>query len=223
MFDGISTSPLVCIPTGMYVCGMRKNSGEASRNRLVDAATKLIRQRGYTSTSVDQICKSAGVTKGAFFHHFKSKEQLGEACLQVWDRFGESIDRKACEQLVSSDPMGQAREFMGQIISLFADPSLMKSCLAGTIAQEAARDSSLLRHATHQCFANAEVRLKEILDRACQSPNVDTASLASLWIATMQGSITLHKASGDEEVVSSNLSHVMDYILGVLESGRHHP
>ena len=50
-----------------------------SRTRLLDAAMHVIRAQGYSATTVDDICSEAGLTKGAFFYHFKSKEDLAVA------------------------------------------------------------------------------------------------------------------------------------------------
>ena len=43
-----------------------------ARDRLLEAALTILRTRGYAATTVDEICAAAGVTKGAFFHHFRS-------------------------------------------------------------------------------------------------------------------------------------------------------
>ena len=64
---------------------------EATRQRLLQATTRLVLHRGFTATGIDQICAEAGVTKGAFFHHFKSKEDLGQAILADWAAHGTSI------------------------------------------------------------------------------------------------------------------------------------
>jgi TetR/AcrR family transcriptional repressor of nem operon len=45
-----------------------------TKRKLVDAGVALMRQRGFSATTVDDICAEAGVTKGGFFHYFKSKE-----------------------------------------------------------------------------------------------------------------------------------------------------
>jgi TetR/AcrR family transcriptional repressor of nem operon len=61
----------------------RPPSGGA-RNKLIEAAFSIIRQKGYAATSVDELCARAGVTKGAFFHHFPSKDSLAVAAVNQW-------------------------------------------------------------------------------------------------------------------------------------------
>lgn len=58
----------------------RKNA----RTRLLEAATDVIRQKGFAATSIDDLYQSVGVTKGAFFHHFKTKDALGVAAANFW-------------------------------------------------------------------------------------------------------------------------------------------
>ena len=53
-----------------------------ARTRLLDAALRLIRERGFAATSVDDLCTAAGVTKGSYFHHFKTKQALHAALLE---------------------------------------------------------------------------------------------------------------------------------------------
>jgi hypothetical protein len=64
------------IPIGRYGIAMTMTRPAESRNardRLLNAAVCIVRQKGYHATSVDELCAAANVTKGAFFHHFKSK------------------------------------------------------------------------------------------------------------------------------------------------------
>ena len=72
----------------MYVNMPRKTNispekGDA-RTRLLDAAKYVIRLKGFDATTVEDLCEAAGVTKGAYFHHFKSKEALGVAAARTW-------------------------------------------------------------------------------------------------------------------------------------------
>src|SRR5688500_7946335 len=55
-----------------------------ARSRLLEAARDDIRAQGFAATSVEDLCKAAAVTKGAFFHHFENKEALGGAAAAYW-------------------------------------------------------------------------------------------------------------------------------------------
>jgi AcrR family transcriptional regulator len=58
--------------------------GEETRAQIIKSAVKLFSNHGYTAASVDVICKDAGVSKGAFYHHFESKQVLFLALLDGW-------------------------------------------------------------------------------------------------------------------------------------------
>jgi AcrR family transcriptional regulator len=57
----------------------RTRNFEQTRGRLLDAASRLFASRGYDQTAVEAIIAQAGVSKGAFYHHFSSKEEILEA------------------------------------------------------------------------------------------------------------------------------------------------
>lgn len=54
----------------------RQIQGQNSRDKLLDAATRLFHENGYQAVTVNDICEAAQLTKGAFYHHFDSKEEL---------------------------------------------------------------------------------------------------------------------------------------------------
>jgi AcrR family transcriptional regulator len=68
---------------------MAQQRGTDTRNRLLDVAGELFAQRGYDATSVANICERAGVTKGAFYHHFVTKQQV---FLDLRDRWLAPLD-----------------------------------------------------------------------------------------------------------------------------------
>jgi len=55
-----------------------------SKTKLLDAALHVIRAKGYTATRVEDICETAGLTKGSFFHHFENKEELALEAAEHW-------------------------------------------------------------------------------------------------------------------------------------------
>jgi TetR/AcrR family transcriptional repressor of nem operon len=191
-----------------------------TREALIRTGIELFRRHGFSATSVDDICKEAHVTKGAFFHHFESKEALAEECLRQWDQQACVLDAAAPFQSIS-DPLEKLLAGMDYYIELLGDPQMLKSCLAGTTVHETAESNPKLRAAANLCILNQELRIKARLDDACRSrgKRLDTASLAVLWIATIQGALVLFKASNDGAVVAQSAKHVREYIRSLFESG----
>ena len=69
-----------------------KADAEKTREQLIDVSTRLFETKGYAETSVKEICEALGITKGALFHHFKSKDRL---FLEVWTRLQKQMDDEA--------------------------------------------------------------------------------------------------------------------------------
>ena len=73
---------------------------EETQAQIIKSAIKLFSTNGYTAASVDMICKDAGISKGAFYHHFESKQALFLALLDGWlttiDKSIEALAGKYC-------------------------------------------------------------------------------------------------------------------------------
>ncbi len=196
---------------------MTRSGPADARAGLLQAGIELFRRKGYVAATVDDVCQAAGVTKGAFFHHFASKEALAEACLTAWGCHAAGMMEAAPFQR-AADPLDRLVGAMDFTIALFANPDVLKSCLAGTLVQEVAETHPALRAGAQACFGGSQAQFQTLLDAACARRRVrlDTAALARLWSATMQGALILHKASGDETVIPQSLTHVRDYIRSLV-------
>lgn len=80
--------------------------GQDTKERILKSAQTMVLERGFSATSLDKIIQATGVTKGAFFHHFRSKADLAE---QLIERFAaqdfalfDELDRRA--EALSDDP-----------------------------------------------------------------------------------------------------------------------
>jgi TetR/AcrR family transcriptional repressor of nem operon len=200
---------------------MPKEHAENCREKLLEAGTELFRRRGYLGTTVDDICNAARVTKGAFFHHFETKEMLAEACLSAWEQRITNLHAAAPFQAVA-DPREKLFACIDFFIGVFSNPDMVKSCLAGTTAQEVSESHPVLRDAAQACFAKGEAHFQKLLDAASEQAGLalDTASLSQLWMATLQGSILLAKASREDSVIPENLRHFRRYMETIF-SGAH--
>jgi TetR/AcrR family transcriptional repressor of nem operon len=196
---------------------MAKNTGENCRDKLLAVGTDLMRRSGYAATTVDEICTSAGVTKGAFFHHFPAKEALAEACLEAWTEQMATMHRTAAYQSIA-DPAEKVLAAIDFMIDAFAGEDVQKSCLAGTTVQEISETNPVLREAAHCCLHRGEAYFKTLLDAAGRHRHLqlDSTSLAELWMGTIQGSLLLAKASRDPTVIQRNLTHLKQYIASLL-------
>lgn len=61
-----------------------QHRSEETRSKIIESAIKLFSTRGFNTASVDEICADAGISKGAFYHHFESKQALFLALLDGW-------------------------------------------------------------------------------------------------------------------------------------------
>ena len=112
-----------------------------ARTKLLQAALGVIRTKGYTATTVDELCAAAGVTKGAFFHHFDSKEALAVAAADFWSETTGALFAAAAYH-DQADPLDRVLGYIDFRASLLAGPVEAFTCLVGTMVQEVFGTSS---------------------------------------------------------------------------------
>lgn len=106
---------------------------QSAKERLLDAAVMLIRRQGFAGTSVDQLCAAAGVTKGAFFHHFASKEELGIAAAGHWVTLTAPAFEEADYQ-GEETPLKRLLAYLDLRAAMITGDTDAFTCLAGTLA-----------------------------------------------------------------------------------------
>ncbi len=189
----------------------------SSRDLLLDAAVAVIRTQGLHATTVDELCEAAGVSKGAFFHHFASKEDLAIAAADHWSvtTGGLFADAPYHE---AEDPADRVLGYLDFRASLIGDAIERYTCLVGTMVQEAyvthpaIRDacaSSILGHA-----ATLELDIAEALMAAGTDATdvaAEAASLARHTQAVLQGAFVVSKAANDPQVALDSIRHLRHY------------
>ena len=186
-----------------------------TKDKLLDAARELMLEKGYTATSVDDVCEAAGLTKGSFFHYFDGKEDLGRVLAQ---RFYESMRdlHETAPFRQKKDPLDRVFGYIDFLVGLSTRPEMIKGCLLGMFSQELSATHPKIRSVCASCFADSAARLAQDLEeakakyvpRARWSPK----SLAEFLIATVQGAIILAKAKQDPQVMPETLGHSREYL-----------
>jgi TetR/AcrR family transcriptional repressor of nem operon len=186
-----------------------------SRTRLLDAAVRIVRQKGYGATSVDDLCQAAGVTKGAFFHHFKSKEELGVAAADHWSRTtGELF--AAAPYHHHPDPLDRILGYLDYRAELIRGSLAEFTCLVGTMAQEIYLTHPAIRDACYASISGHAVELEADFAEALRDRKigglVTARGLALHTQAVLQGAFILAKAKDDPAVALDSIAHLKCYL-----------
>jgi TetR/AcrR family transcriptional repressor of nem operon len=193
-----------------------------AKAKLLDAGRQLMLRRGYTATSVDEVCAQAGVTKGSFFHHFPSKEEFGKALLDHhWTMMQEQLASAPFNTL--EDPLARLNGYLDLFVHVAHDPDIEKSCLFGNLAQEVAPTNDALRRECAGGFARwgeqIAADLSEAKRRYAPRARFDPVSIAQYFIAIYEGSLVMAKAKGDARVLADNVEHFRRYVHALLKKG----
>jgi TetR/AcrR family transcriptional regulator, transcriptional repressor for nem operon len=190
------------------------NSPDNSRTRLLAATVDLVRANGYAATRVEDICATAGVTKGSFFHHFESKEDLAIAAAGFWNE-------RASQLFLQAPFLGHPEALDRLLAYLDYRKQLMEgdiwewSCYAGTAIQEIHETHPAIRDACAGSIDNHLRLLQGLIDetlRQLPGPKVDTASLALHIQAVIQGAFVMAKARQDRQVALDSIDHLRRYV-----------
>lgn len=166
---------------------------------------------------MDDLCREAGVTKGAFFHHFNSKEALAVAATEYWTEVTGQIFANAPYQLLD-DPLDRLLAYIDFRAQLLEGRTLPESaCLLGTLAQEKFDSNPAIRDA---CFAGIDAHAKTVAEMIAAAkkryaPDADWSpdSLALHTQAVIQGAFVLAKAKNDASVATDMIEHLRRYIV----------
>ncbi|MGL4574519.1 MAG: TetR/AcrR family transcriptional regulator [Burkholderiaceae bacterium] len=199
------------------------DTAHPTRTKLLDAALHVIRAKGYSATTVDDICAASGVGKGSFFHHFKSKEELAIAATQHWTEVTGALFASAPYQAVQ-DPRDRILAYIDFRAQIVEGDLADVTCLLGTLVQETYDSHPAIRIACREGIeSHARTLVPTIAQaKALYAPQADwdAESMALYTQAAIQGAFILAKAQDNPQIAAQCITHLRRYVQGQLNPGR---
>ncbi|MBP6014667.1 MAG: TetR/AcrR family transcriptional regulator [Alphaproteobacteria bacterium] len=186
-----------------------------ARTKLLNAAIEVVRAQGYAATSVDELCKKAGVTKGAFFHHFETKDALAVAAANHWSETTSALFAQAPYH-APADPLDRVLAYIDFRRELLRGTPAEFTCFVGTTVQEAFAANDDIRAACEQSIFGHAATLADDISQAMRKYKIKggwtAMSLALHTQAVLQGAFILAKAKGSAAIAVDSIDHLRRYI-----------
>lgn len=190
-------------------------SHHKSKIKLLEAALNVVRAKGYSAARVEDICAAAGVTKGSFFHHFSSKEELALAAAAYWDETTRQVFEQA-PQLERADPVARILAYIDFRKTLIRGDTQAFTCFAGTMVQDVFDSHPVIRDACRSSiFGHAETLEADIeaaMRQSVRDADWTARSLALHMQAVFQGAFVLAKAEHGRDAARACIDHLRRYV-----------
>jgi TetR/AcrR family transcriptional repressor of nem operon len=174
---------------------VRANS---SRERILATAEKLILERGFAGTTIEDILNEAAITKGGFFYHFDGKRELARALVeryiqmdsQVFDELSERADA------LSEDPLQRALIFLNLFTEMVGGMTeIHPGCVIAAFTYESQQFDDQIRTRMEDAMLEwrntIATRLQQVIEKYPPRVEIDIEALADMFCSTLEGGIIL--------------------------------
>jgi len=204
-------------PFGMETAMTSK--AEATRERLLAAARTLVMSKGFAGTSIDDVLKATGLTKGAFFHHFKSKADLADQLV----RWHAGSDMKMFRTFMAQaeaehdDPIDQLIQFLKHFEAYLGDPhNPPRGCMYALYTYEDEHFETDVKgfvSETLQTWTAMFIRkFQEVLDRYPPARPATAKNLAEMFVSVIEGGLILERAHGKPGMTARQSEQFREYL-----------
>ena len=189
-------------------------SATDTKSRILKAASSLLSSHGYNGTTLDDIISASGITKGAFYHYFKSKDLLCQEVLDeaINDYHGltESIDTEI-------EPIEQLRTIIHKIVELNASGHWVNCRLLLRFSTDSHESNPVLQRKVRNFWQWYTTFYEDLITRCRDVGQLGTQMeakiLARVLVSTMAGAVVLDKTSPNESQSHCPAEAVINILL----------
>lgn len=181
-----------------------------TRELILKESANLFNTQGYKATSISDITKATGLTKGAIYRHFKSKSDLEQQALRslsnlMFTELGHNIQVALTFQLKMDATFSFFEKYMHT-------PLYKGGCPLMNAAIEADDTNNALREQTYNMLAQFKDSLRKIIDNGIKNeqviPEADSTFYATIFIATLEGGIMMSKLERNTDAIRQTIVHL---------------
>ncbi len=178
-----------------------------TKSKIIENAKSIILSKGYNACTVDDICKAAGISKGGFYHNFKSKDYLGLTILEHY--YYKHLDILLHGDFSkTNDPIKKVIGFIDHT-KLVATQIWSDGCLLACYGNDISESNPLIKNKIEELFddwikkyTQAFMPIKQILkDKANMTPK----QVAKNFLVVIEGNIVLAKAYNEPKHISEGI------------------
>lgn len=191
-----------------------KRQPDQTRQKLLDRAFSEIHRNGFRSASLDSILADAGVTKGALYHHFDNKAELGYAVVdevvRPWmeERWRPVID--------AANPIDAAIHTVRERLKARSEIALTLGCPFNNLCQEMSALDEGFRRRLNAILDDWRNATTEALRRGQKNgtvcADVDARAAATFVISSIEGCVGMAKASQSKDFLESGFRGLIEYL-----------
>lgn len=193
--------------------------GSVTRNRIMDAAQQMVLDVGLSGTSIEKVIEAAGVTKGTFFYHFKTKHDLAAALITRYADDDEQhfFGAMAKAEQLARDPLQQLLIFVGLFIEMtekLEEP--FPGCLYASYCYQSGAISGQVMEQVERMMRFWRDRLGEkvaaIIELHPPRIPIERHQVADHVLTTFEGAFILSKVMKEPKLASEQLVQCRNYI-----------
>lgn len=191
--------------------------GKPTRAKILSESQSLVLQNGFAGTTIDQILEKTGITKGAFFYHFKSKSDLAMALMEEYVKNDKAeLEHALKDTEVYANPLERLLAFIEWFIDYLSKLEDIPGCLYASYSYEPSHfNQDIKKQISDSVFMWREAfdrMLADVLKTHATRIELDTKTLADHFVVILEGAFVVSKAVNRKEVSAEQLKHFKNYI-----------
>lgn len=194
------------------------------KHTIILEALRLFSLKGYLSTSVQDIIDAAGTSKGGFYNHFKSKEELFHAVLDEARKIWRVNNLAGLEAIPS--PVDKVKRLLINFKDVYLQDTrcLPGGCIFVTLSVELDDQMPDLAHEVNKGFEGLKSMIHALLERGKASgelkPSTDTQAVTEMIFAGILGATVIYGVDKSAEKLDRTIDAMLDYLSRLAPEGR---